>query len=136
MSSAMPHIVLSSIDADYASAAATDSDFLLQRRVIEISDGILALRPYRRREVQEAAQGTVDVGTVRGAAVVEAAVVKAALVGLKAGRLSDNAAPPSSEAASRKDLRADTEWLLLVAHAYASRTVRVAEGGQPEPVGA
>nr|WP_127891515.1 MAB_1171c family putative transporter [Streptomyces sp. S10(2018)] len=136
LSSAMPHIVLPSVDAENASAAATDSDFLLQRRVIEISDGILALRPYRRREVQEAAQGTVDVGTVRGAAVVEAAVVKAALVGLKAGRLSDNAAPPSSEAASRKDLRADTEWLVLVAHAYASRTVRVAEGGQPEPVGA
>ncbi|MFB6552670.1 MAB_1171c family putative transporter [Streptomyces sp. NPDC056405] len=136
LSTAMPHIVLSSVDAENASAAATDSDFLLQRRVIEISDGILALRPYRRREVQEAAQGTVDAGTVRGAAAVEAAVVKAALVGLKAGRFSDNAAPPSSEAASRKDLRADTEWLLLVARAYASRTARVADGGQPEPVGA
>ncbi|MFC9112205.1 MAB_1171c family putative transporter [Streptomyces sp. NPDC057092] len=136
LSTAMPHIVLSSVDAENASAAATDSDFLLQRRVIEISDGILALRPYRRREVQEAAQGTVDTGTVRGAAVVEAAVVKAALVGLKTGRFSDNAAPPSSEAASRKDLRADTEWLLLVARAYASHTGRVADGGQPEPVGA
>ncbi|WP_374207945.1 DUF6545 domain-containing protein [Streptomyces sp. MUM 203J] len=84
---------------------------------IEISDGILALRPYRSLKVQETAQITVDAGTERGAAAVEAAVVEAALVGLKAGRLADDAAPPSAEAASRGDLRADTEWLLLVADA-------------------
>ncbi|MFH9784747.1 MAB_1171c family putative transporter [Streptomyces sp. NPDC017259] len=136
LSAAMPHIALSSVDAENSSAEATDSDFLLQRRVIEISDGILALRPYRPLEVQQTVQGTVDAGTVRGAAVVEAAVVRAALVGLKAGRVPDNVAPPSSVAASRRDLRADTEWLLLVARAYASRNGRVADDGQPKPIGA
>ncbi|WP_411574885.1 MAB_1171c family putative transporter [Streptomyces fradiae] len=133
LSSAMPHIVLAPADAEDMSA---DSDFLLQRRVIEISDGILTLRPYRSRSVQEAAQGVFGAGTVRDAAAVEAAVVKAALTSLEAGRFAADVAPPSAEAASRKDLRADTEWLLLVADAYANRVGRVVGDGRPEPVGA
>lgn len=131
LSAAMPEIVLSS--ADFAEDA---SDFRLQRRVIEISDGILALRPYRSRRVQEMAQGTFDAGTEEGAAAIEAAVVKAALATSKAGRFADEVALPSAEAASRKDLRADTEWLLLVADAYARRVGCVADYGQPEPIGA
>ncbi|MDI3408925.1 MAB_1171c family putative transporter [Streptomyces cavernicola] len=132
LTAALPHVVLSSVDAEHASA---DSDFMLQRRVIEIADGILALGPYRSREVQEAVQGTVDAGTVQGAAVVEATVVEGALIGLKSGRFSDSVAPPSSEAASRRDLRADTEWLLLVARAYVSRVGRDVDGGQPQSSG-
>jgi hypothetical protein len=116
LSAAMPGIVLSSVNN--AETVSNDSDFLLQRRVIEISDGILALRPYRSRRVQETTQGAFDAGTERGAAAVEAAVVKAALAGLTSRRFADEVAPPSAEAAARKDLRADTEWLLLVAHAY------------------
>lgn len=136
LSDAMPEIVLSAADLD--ADAMSDSDFLLQRRVIEISDGILALRPYRSRLVQEAAQRTVDAGGEEGAAIVEAAVVKAALASLRAGHLADDVALPSAgDAASRKDLRADTQWLLQVADAYVHRApLRVAEGGQPEPVGA
>ncbi|MGW3557696.1 MAB_1171c family putative transporter [Streptomyces sp. NPDC000963] len=133
LSTALPHIVLSPADTEDVS---TDSDFLLQRRVIEISDGVLALRPYRSREVQETVQATVDAGTAHGAAAVEAAIVKAALAGLKVGRFSDNVAPPSAEAASRKDLRGDTEWLLLVASAYAGHAGRVVDGSRPEHVGA
>ncbi|WP_338012871.1 MAB_1171c family putative transporter [Streptomyces sp. TSRI0281] len=134
LSAAMPEIVLPS--ADFAEDASNNSDFLLQRRVIEISDGILALRPYRSRRVQEMAQGAFGAGTEGGAAAVEAAVVKAALAASKAGRFADEVAPPSTEAASRKDLRADTEWLLLVADAYALRVGRVADDGRPELVGA
>ncbi|MDI3423375.1 MAB_1171c family putative transporter [Streptomyces luteolus] len=133
LSAAMPHIVLSSEDAEDMS---TESDFLLQRRVIEISDGILTLRPYRPRAVQAMAEGTVDAGTVRGAAAVEAAVVKAALSNLEVGRLADDVAPPSAEAHSRRDLRAATEWYLLMAHAYASSGGRVADDGQANTVGA
>lgn len=134
LSAAMPEIVLSS--ADFAQGASNDSDFLLQRRVIEISDGVLTLRPYRSRKVQEMARGTFNSGTEEGAAAVEAAVVKAALAASKAGRFADEVAPLSAEAVSRKDLRADTEWLLLVADAYAHKVERVADDGQPEPVGA
>ncbi|WP_338676763.1 MAB_1171c family putative transporter [Streptomyces sp. SCSIO 30461] len=133
LSAAMPNIVLSIADAEDAS---TDSDFLLQRRVIEISDGILTLRPHRSRKVQKAAQDAIDTGTMRGAAAVEAAVVKAALADLKAGRFADEVAPPAAEAALHKDLRTDTEWLLLVAHAYTGHAGRVADEGRPEPVGA
>ncbi|MFJ7773447.1 MAB_1171c family putative transporter [Streptomyces sp. NPDC097107] len=130
LSAAMPNI-----DPDFDEATSNDSDFLPQRRVIEINDGILALRPYRSRGVQELAQGTFDAGTEAGAAAVEAAVVKAALAAAKAGRYADKVALPSAEAASRKDLRADTEWLLLVANAYAHPVGRVADDSQPEPVG-
>lgn len=136
LSASMPEIVLPSGGLD--EEAASDSDFLLQRRVIEISDGILALRPYRSQLVQKAAQRTVDAGTEEGAAIVEAAVVKAALAALQAGHLVDDIAAPSmAEAASRKDLRADTQWLLQVSDAYVHRApVRVADDGQPKPVGA
>ncbi|MFJ9961253.1 MAB_1171c family putative transporter [Streptomyces avermitilis] len=136
LSTAMPGIVLPSGGLD--EEAASDSDFLLQRRVIEISDGILALRPYRSQLVQEAAQQAVDAGTEDGAAIVEAAIVKAALAALQAGHLVDEvAAPSTADAASRKDLRADTQWLLQVTDAYVHRAlVRVADDGQLEPVGA
>jgi hypothetical protein len=107
LSAAMPGIVLTSVNN--AENASNDSDFLLQRRVIEISDGILTLRPYRSGRVQETAQGAFDAGTERGAAAVEAAVVKAALAGLKSLRFPDEVALPSAEAAARKDLRSDTE---------------------------
>ncbi|GHE06581.1 DUF6545 domain-containing protein [Streptomyces alanosinicus] len=101
-----------------------------------LSDGILALRPYRSRRVQEMAQRTFDAGTEEGATAVEATVVKAALAAFKTGQFADEVALPSAEAASRKDLRADTEWLLLVTNAYTHRVGRVADDGQPEPVGA
>ncbi|MFF0136481.1 MAB_1171c family putative transporter [Streptomyces sp. NPDC005227] len=136
LSAAMPEIVLPSGDLD--EEAANDSDFRLQRRVIEISDGILALRPYRSQLVQDAAQRTVDAGTDEGAAIIEAAVVKAALAALQIGHLVDEVAAPSTvDAASRKDLRADTQWLLQVTDAYVHHVpVRVADDGHPEPVGA
>ena len=82
LSTAMPEIVLSS--ADFAEDVSNDSDFLLQRRVIEISDGILALRPYRSRRVEALAQQTFGNGTAGGTAAVEATVVKAAPAASKA----------------------------------------------------
>ncbi|MEU5655075.1 MAB_1171c family putative transporter [Streptomyces sp. NPDC047737] len=134
LSTAMPEIVLSS--ADDAQGSSSDPDFLLQRRVIEISDGSLALRAYRPRAVQQAAQDAFGTGTEERAAAVEAAVVKAALAGLRRGRLADEVAPPAAEAASRKDLQAATEWFLLVADAYDERVGRVRDDGQPELIGA
>ncbi|MGW3653984.1 MAB_1171c family putative transporter [Streptomyces sp. NPDC000878] len=137
LSAAMPEIVLPAADLD--EDAASDSDFLLQRRVIEISDGILALRPYRSRSVHETAQRTADASTEEGSAIVEATVVKAALSALQAGHPADEVAVPSAtDTASRAgDLRAETQWLLQIADAYAHReTVRVADGGQPKAVGA
>lgn len=110
LSTAMPHLVLSPAGTE---DVPTDSDFLLQRRVIEISDGVLALRPYRSREVQETVQATVNTGTVHGAATVGAAILKAALADRKASLVPDNVAPRSAEAAVRKDLqgtRSGSSW--------------------------
>ncbi|MFE3518941.1 MAB_1171c family putative transporter [Streptomyces sp. NPDC059166] len=133
LSAAMPEIVLTA--ADDAQAPSNDSDFMLQRRVIEISDASLALRAFRPRTVQEVAQAAFGTGTEKRAAAVEAAVLKAALAGLRTGRVADDVAPPAAGAASRKDLRAATEWLLLVADAYANRVGRVRDDGRPELVG-
>ncbi|MGI5054519.1 MAB_1171c family putative transporter, partial [Streptomyces sp. JAC18] len=124
----MPQIVLSS--AEDVEGSSADSDFRLQRRVIEISDGILDLRPYRSRRVRESAASNFHTTTERSAAAVEAAVVRAALADSKAGRYADEVAPPSVDAAAREDLRADTQWLLLVADAYA-HVGRVGDDGRP-----
>jgi hypothetical protein len=134
LATAMPEFVLSS--RGFAESTLNEPDFLLQRRVIEISDGILALRPYRSPKVQQMAQGMFEAGTEAGAAAVEAAVVKAALAASKADRFPDEVALPSADAASRKDLHTDTEWLLLVTNAYVNRVGRVADYDHPEPAGA
>jgi hypothetical protein len=138
LTNASPDIVLSDADID----AHSDADFRLQRRVIEISDGMLALLPYRSLEVQLNAQRSVAAsqyaGTEVGAAVTEAAVVTAALAALRANQPELDPAPTDPGTATRAaDLRAETEWLLLVADAYAHNDlVRVAVDGQPDPVGA
>ncbi|MER0241083.1 MAB_1171c family putative transporter [Streptomyces sp. HSW2009] len=111
-----------------------DSHLLLQRRVVEISDGLLALRPYRSRTVQEAALRIFDTTCEVGNAGVEAAVVNAALAARDAGEFPDEAAPPFPGAGPRTDRRADTEWLLLVAAAYAAHPGRGAGTRRPEPV--
>ncbi|MFD9503460.1 MAB_1171c family putative transporter [Streptomyces sp. NPDC060035] len=131
LSAAMPEIVLPAGDVD-------DGDFLLQRCVIEISDGILALRAYSSRQIQEAAERSVGVGTQAGAAIVEAAVVKGALASMRAGRRpKEIAALPGSYAADRRDLRAETDWLLQVTRAYMNRPLpRVADDGLSYTVGA
>ncbi len=136
LSSAMPYIVLSSVNAE--SPSTEESDFLLQRRVIEISDGILALRPYRSQQVEDAARKASPNHGVKGAAFVEAAIAKAALAAIRAGRFPEVVAPPATTDASvRKNLRDDTEWFLLVADAYSRyRPVRVADDVPPKPIGA
>ncbi|MFT2015281.1 MAB_1171c family putative transporter [Streptomyces sp. 796.1] len=111
-----------------------DSHLLLQRRVTEISDGIRALRPYRSRTVQEAALRIFDTTSEVGNAGVEAAVVYAALTARDAGALPDEVAPPLPAAGPRTDRRADPEWLLLVAAAYAAHPAREAGTRRPEPV--
>lgn len=92
--------------------------------MIEINDGVLALRPHRSLRVQENAERAVAArglaGTPEGDAIVEAAMLQAAVHAKRAGSEPQaEAAPPAPRTASRAgNLRAETEWLLLVAHAY------------------
>ncbi|MFJ2554868.1 MULTISPECIES: MAB_1171c family putative transporter [unclassified Streptomyces] len=135
---AAPEVVLA--EAEFGEEKkADDFAFFLHRRVIEINDGGLALRPHRSPRVQEHAERAVAelgiAGSPEGDATVEAAVLRAAVHAKKAGSAprTEAAAPAPGAAARAGNLRAETEWLLLVAHAYArSETVRtVAE--EPAP---
>ncbi|MFD3937152.1 MAB_1171c family putative transporter [Streptomyces sp. NPDC058611] len=100
-----------------------DVDFHLHRRVIEINDGVPALRGYRSPQVQaaaaEAVAGRGESDTPEGNAEVEAAVLTAAVAAKRAGEAPGTAeAPPAAGTHSRRgDLRAETEWLLLVTRA-------------------
>ncbi|OEJ40113.1 hypothetical protein AR457_16570 [Streptomyces agglomeratus] len=124
ISGATPEVVLASAGFP-EERHADDSDFLLHRRVIEINDGGLALRPHRSQRVREDAERAVAArgvaGTPEGDAIVEAAILRAAVRAKKTGSEPQaEAAPPAPRTASRAgSLRAETEWLLLVAHAYA-----------------
>ncbi|MFF6785092.1 MAB_1171c family putative transporter [Streptomyces sp. NPDC012510] len=129
---ATPEVVLATTDSSHESdnvhrSPADDSDFHLHRRVIEINDGGLALRPHRSPHVREQAERTATArglaGTPEGDALVEAAILRAAVHAKHTGGEPQRApAPPAPGAASRAgDLRAETAWLLLVAHAYAQQ---------------
>ncbi|MET9690298.1 MAB_1171c family putative transporter [Streptomyces sp. NPDC006514] len=121
VASAVPEVVL---DPGSTDADTHDLDFHLHRRVIEINDGVLALRRYRQASVRDAAaaevarRGTAD--APQGDAEVEAAVIAAAVAAKHAGTVPEgDEAPPATGTASRKgDLPAETAWLLLVANAY------------------
>ncbi|WP_343244520.1 MAB_1171c family putative transporter [Streptomyces sp. SID11385] len=136
MTAVMPHIVLG--DAELADDAefADESDYLLQRRVVEISDGVLALKPYRSRAVLESAERIYAADTDEGAAAIEAAIVKAALAASEASLPPVELAPPSPRALAQTDLREEAEWLVRVARAYTREVGPVADDGEPRPVGA
>lgn len=136
LTTALPDIVLPAAEDDEDESA--DFDFLLQRMVIEISDGILALRPYRSRSAEEAARKSIAVGTRQGAALVEAVMVRSALERLRADSPPDESAdlPASSTTDRGGDLRAETEWLLAIVDAYVhARISRVADDEPFERIG-
>ncbi|MFF4520474.1 DUF6545 domain-containing protein [Streptomyces bluensis] len=111
----LPHIVLEVGDAEF--------DFLLHRKVIEISDCILALRPHRSRAVQQAAAEAVAVrglvGTTEGDAIIEAAILAAALHAARIGSDPDLDPAPQAPGTGERagDLRAEATWLRQVSHA-------------------
>ncbi len=91
----------------------------LYRRVIEIRDGLLALRPYRDPAVAATARDRATRAGLTGPghdAAVEAAVVAAALRAREEGRTPRDDGEP--EVAGGEDLAAETAFLGLVARAY------------------
>jgi hypothetical protein len=135
LTTAMPELVLE------PGSDISEPDFLLQRRVIEINDAILTLRPYRSLAIQQAVTRAVErnqlAGTTDGDAVVEAAVLSAALQAMVADGCPEvDQAPQAPDTAARAgDLRAETTWLRSVARAYvASDIVRAAVQHRSIPV--
>lgn len=101
------------------------AEFALYRRVIEIRDGHMALRPYREPglvdQVRRMLGGVPETGpaAARHAAVVEAAVMAAALENKRAGRRCDTEAPPDPPTAPpARTVDAEADWLLSVTAAF------------------
>lgn len=123
----LPDIVL--LRADDGGSEPTP-DFLLQRRVIEISDALLALRPYRSRSHDEEARQQIDTTTRQGQAQLEAALIRGSLTAHRAGAVAEVLAEPSGAGPARGgDLRTETDWLVAVARAY--RPLARVEAGLP-----
>jgi hypothetical protein len=107
----------------------TDLNYRLYRRVIEISDGLLALRSYsdpevRRRALQRGKEAGLADDELRAA--VAAAQLKAALNAKAAERILPVNAPgraddgESIERCSGNDLTSEAAWLAQIARAYAT----------------
>jgi hypothetical protein len=106
-------------------SARWDLALRLYRRVIEIDDGRLLLRPYMSEAVTAAATVTATQRGLRGdelRAAVEAAEITAAL---RAYRGGSSAPAPLAEHATpdRVDVLREAAWLAKVARAYATSPV-------------
>jgi hypothetical protein len=102
-------------------------DFRLYRRVVEIRDGYLALRPYRDRDTVMAAR---ELGAAAGLrdqqlqAVVEAAALAVAIRSKSDGRPARDVETDTA-AVGGADISSEYAWLEQVAHNFArSRIVR------------
>jgi hypothetical protein len=119
--SAFPQVTL----PEYGRRRRLDMAFRLYRRVIEIDDACLMLRPYMRPEILAAAAAAAARFGLRGEelrATVEAATIVAAL---RARRASDalDPPPPDHSDANVCDLTAEASWFVKVARAYATSPV-------------
>jgi hypothetical protein len=114
--------------------------YRLHRRVIEIRDAQLVLRPYGKTEVAglaAAAAKSSGLPPGRAAAVVEAAdIVNSLQSGLRSSLPGHDAVSREHvPAAPRNDIRAEAAALILVCHAIRrSRIVRRIAGRPPGPV--
>ncbi|MFD3681449.1 DUF6545 domain-containing protein [Streptomyces sp. NPDC058613] len=127
---------------DASGTRGQDFDFHLHRRVIEINDGVPAVRGYRSPQVQAAEAGAVadrgEADTPEGNAEVEASVLVAAVAAKRAGDAPGGAeAPPAAGTHFRRgDLQAETAWLLLVTRAYLRPRPRDTDAAEPSATAA
>jgi hypothetical protein len=127
LNSAQPEIVLHcSGTTHWRVRALADFDYRLYRRVIEIHDGILPLRPYLSATDEEAARQQAAGAGITGLELdvcVTAALLQKALARQRAGpprhdesfSLRHLTTPPGGE----DDLQSEVSWLRLVTRAYA-----------------
>jgi len=115
---ASPHLAFTTVDDRHA-----DTAFKLYRRVIEIRDGQLALRPYRDPALTTAATQAARNAGLTGAelhATIEAAEIAAALTAARSAEHPEplDDPPPVSGAPAGTTLTAETAWLVRVAEAF------------------
>ncbi|MDJ0340915.1 hypothetical protein QMK19_09215 [Streptomyces sp. H10-C2] len=123
MHAALPEIALTGPALRLGCIPPLGAQFALYRRIIEIRDGHLALRPYFHPEVAawtaEAEGSGLDAGSARLAPIVEAATIAAALEAARSGRRSipgscEGYVPPEV----RASVEAETAWLMQVSDAF------------------
>ncbi|MEV4760536.1 MAB_1171c family putative transporter [Micromonospora sp. NPDC049559] len=139
VTAAQPHLVLDE-QAHRPTVALRDVDYALHRRITEIRDGRLALRPYIDRRVSAAATELAAAGVPDGparAAVVEAAMLAAGIRGARAGTTAEE---PDYRNPYDPDggYRGEIAWLTRVATAYRRsplvvRALDRARAGGPPP---
>lgn len=115
---AFPQIVL----PEHGGRSRPDLTFRLYRRVIEVDDGCVLLRPYMRPGVAAAAARAAAGYGLRGDALratVEAAEIAAALRAHRAAS-TDDRPPPDHANSDVTALDQQTVWLTKVARAYAT----------------
>lgn len=113
-----------------------DLDYRLLRRVVEIRDARLALRPYLDAQVAEAAEASArgaGLDAQQRRATVEAAVIAAALRRKRDGEPAQE--PYPVDGAGGDDLMTEATWLAKVAKAYTGSPVVAAAAQEPRPVG-
>ncbi|OLF14675.1 DUF6545 domain-containing protein [Actinophytocola xanthii] len=113
----MPHIAL--VLPRSRPARWQTVEFRLYRRIIEIRDAVLTLRPYVDEQVANTArESAAAAGLDRDGqeAVVEAATLAAALRAKADNRVNGDAAPPT--AVRPADIDEEARWLTGVADAY------------------
>jgi hypothetical protein len=94
-------------------------EFHLRRRIVEIHDGELVLRPYRTADVAHAARirsAQAGLSGIAAAAYVEAACLRAALAARQAGRKGDGSVPDHQYAGSSID--DELHWLTHLSKAF------------------
>lgn len=126
-------------EATYATAPGlrTSARYRLYQAVIEIRDAMLALRPYRDRQVAMGAAAAARAAGLIGddlAAAVEGAVLAHAVRARKGNRRSDSEPAAYGLApAVGPDLRSEAAWLVKVSRAHAEYALadRQTVTGQP-----
>lgn len=116
---AAPGIVLETPSDTRADSASRDFEFKLRRRVIEIHDGELALRPFRTERVAAAARAQSMRHNLTGAAqaaFIEATCLHAALAAKADSRTGDGGVPDYAFTGS--DLDDELRWLALLSKTF------------------
>ncbi|ASO19779.1 hypothetical protein FHR81_000543 [Actinoalloteichus hoggarensis] len=123
---AVPEIALTSPQAVTGSYARRDVGMRLYRRVIEIRDGALVLRPHRDPAVEALAEERARAAGLDGdelAATVEAVGLAAAIEALRHGspaRDGEQTAEPVERTEIEPELRSEAAFLRLVSRAFVS----------------
>ncbi|MBS2963942.1 hypothetical protein KGA66_12875 [Actinocrinis puniceicyclus] len=114
----------------------TDPDYHVTRRVVEIRDGLLALRPYLDHSVTERARTHFEQRGLHGDAL-DAAVTAAqihTLLDASPATARRTAASTPAPGNTPADIDAELAWLVKLAHAYAEPPADLSETGRTDPL--